>query len=115
MIKYTAIVTALAALPLLAQEPQSAPAPSARCSASPGMKCCKCGHVAAAQCTQASVAAAVGFQKGFQMGFETGFNQAAKLMSACSGSKGTPPPATPQPTPRPAGDRQAAQPIPLPL
>ena len=79
MMKSAFLLVALTALPLMAQEPQSPENDSVKCS--------KCGNPMTAQCPQASVAAAVGFQKGFHMGFETGFAQAARMMKGCPNCK----------------------------
>lgn len=80
MIKITPILAALAALPLLAQEPQATENETGT------VKCTRCGNPMEAQCPQAAVAAALGFQKGFHMGFETGFAEAARLMKGgCPG------------------------------
>lgn len=117
MMKIYPLFAALAALPLLAQEPQTPPE-NASCS----VKCSQCGNRVASQCPQAAMAAAAGFQKGFHMGFEAGFSQAARMAKGCGGpscrggAEGKPhggphgrPAAAPQPSPMP---RPEAQPQP---
>lgn len=73
--KIITIITALAALPLMAQEPAPATAPQQPMPCSCPRQQCD----AAPKCPQAAMAAAFGFQRGYHMGFEAGFAEAIHI------------------------------------
>lgn len=78
--KTTAIIAALCALPLTAQDtPTTPPQQEVITCSCPSAK----GTDSDQECPQATMAAAFGFQQGYHMGFETGFVQALQLVQKC--------------------------------